>query len=60
MEGEGFKDLRRDALRNAGVWDMLAQCGFLKFMQVALMWNLRLLLETLVGVWDVGAECFII
>ena len=39
---------------------MLAQCGLLKFMQAAPRMSLEQLLKNLVGLWDVGAECFII
>ena len=47
-------------MSNAGVQDTLARSGLIKYFQVPLMQTLRLLLETLLGFWDIGSAYSII
>ena len=51
-----FKDA---SLRDGGVIDTLARCGLLKFMRIPLMQSLGLLMQTLIGFWDVAKEVFL-
>ena len=52
--------LARDAsLHDRGVRDTLARCGLFKFMRIPLMRSLGLLMQTLIGFWDVAEGVFL-
>ena len=53
------KPIRDASLHDGGVRDTLAHCGLLKFMRIPLMWSLHLLMQTLIGFWDVVEDVFL-
>ena len=53
------KPVRDASLCDGGVRDTLARCGLLKFMRISLMQSLGLLMQTLIGFWDVAEEVFL-
>ena len=55
-----YKEIREEEFQDGNVHDALAHCGLLKFMRIALMKILCLLLQTLVRFWDIGEEVFLI
>ena len=53
------KSVRDASLHDGNVRDTLDCCVLLKFMRIPLMWSLRLLMQTLIGFWDVDEEVFL-
>ena len=53
------KPVRDASLHDGGVRDTLACYGLLKFMRIPLMRSLGLLMQTLIGFWDVAEEVFL-
>ena len=53
------KSVRDASLHDENVRDTLAYCGLLKFMRIPLMRSLCLLMQTLIGFWDVDEEVFL-
>ena len=53
------KDLWEASLRDGNVRDTLSRCGLLKFMRIPLMKSLCLLLQMLVGFWDIKEDAFL-
>ena len=54
-----YKSVRDASLHDEGVRDTLARYGLLKFMRIPLMRSLHLLMQTLIGFWDVAEEVFL-
>ena len=53
------KSVRDASLHDGNVRDTLAHCGLIKFMRISLMRSLGLLMQTLIGFWDVDEEVFL-
>ena len=53
------KSVMDASLHDKNVRDTLASCGLLKFMRTPLMQSLGLLMQTLIGFWDVDEEVFL-
>ena len=53
------KSVRDASLHDRNVRDTLAHCRLLKFMRIPLMQSLHLLMQTLIGFWDVDEEVFL-
>ena len=53
------KSVRDASLHDGNDRDSLTHCGLLKFMRIPLMRSLGLLMQTLIGLWDVDEEVFL-
>ena len=53
------KSVRDASLDDGNVRDTLARCGLLKFMRIPLMRSFSLLMQKLIGFWDVDEEVFL-
>ena len=53
------KPVRDASFHDGGVIYKPNHCGLLNFMRIPLMWSLGLLMQTLIGFWDVAEEVFL-